>query len=91
MMQSSETVSYTVNIYAEGGSGNLPAVVVSTAFQAGKYMNVAVSVLDENEAKKDWDGVTNEVMKALTEALERGAEYALPVKIEVEEDSEPAA
>ena len=88
MMQSSTTVNYTVNIYAEGGSGNLPAAVVSEAFQAGKYMNVAVSVLDEAEAGKDWAGVTNEVMKAIAEALKRGEEYALPVKIE---DDEPAA
>ena len=88
MMQSSTTVNYTVNIYAEGGSGNMPAVVVSTAFQQGKYMNVAVNVLDESEAGKDWAGVTNEVMKAIAEALQRGEEYQLPVKIE---DDEPAA
>lgn len=89
MMQSNTMVNYTVNIYADGGDENLPAAVVASAFQAGKYMSVAVSVLNADEAKKDWEGVTNEVMKAVAEALEKGTEYALPVKIET--DDEPDA
>ena len=73
-MQASETVNYTVNIYTEDGD------VVLSSFNAGKYMQVSINVMDEDRIKQDWDGVKAMVMKAVKEAFDTGVANALPVE-----------
>ena len=79
-MQASETVNYTVNIYTEDGDVNVPVAVVLSSFNAGKYMQVSINVMDEDRIKQDWDGVKAMVMKAVKEAFDTGVENALPVE-----------
>lgn len=79
-MQASETVNYTVNIYTEDGDVNVPVAVVLSSFNAGKYMQVSINVMDEDRIKQDWDGVKAMVMKAVKEAFDTGVTNALPVE-----------
>lgn len=79
-MQASETVNYTVNIYTEDGDVNVPVAVVLSSFNAGKYMQVSINVMDEDRIKQDWDGVKAMVMKAVKEAFDTGVANALPVE-----------
>lgn len=78
-MQASETVNYTVNIYTDEGDTNLPVAVVLSSFNAGKYMQVSINVMDPDRIKEDWDGVKDMVMKAVKGAFDTGVINALPV------------